>query len=128
MRLLKLTLCLATGLLFCVKVCAADPSRAFAWTVVTVKPAPNQPAGYLQFQNYCAICHGQGSDRPGTLALAAKYSGELPALLEQRTDLDPQVVRQFVRHGISVMPPFRKTELSDADLDAIIAYLTRRQR
>jgi hypothetical protein len=27
-----------------------------------------------------------------------------------------------------VMPPFRKTELSDADLDAITAYLTKKRR
>jgi mono/diheme cytochrome c family protein len=33
-----------------------------------------------------------------------------------------------VRHGVSVMPPFRKTEVSDADLAALSAYLTRTQR
>jgi mono/diheme cytochrome c family protein len=32
-----------------------------------------------------------------------------------------------VRHGVSVMPMFRKTELSDTDLDAIVTYLTRKQ-
>jgi hypothetical protein len=30
----------------------------------------------------------------------------------------------MVRDGISVMPFFRKTEISDADLDALTAYLT----
>jgi mono/diheme cytochrome c family protein len=29
----------------------------------------------------------------------------------------------FVRSGVSVMPPFRKTEISDADLAALAAYL-----
>jgi len=29
---------------------------------------------------------------------------------------------------VSVMPPFRKTELSEADLDAIAGYLTRKRR
>jgi hypothetical protein len=33
-----------------------------------------------------------------------------------------------VRHGVSVMPFLRKTEISDADLDALAAYLTRNQR
>jgi mono/diheme cytochrome c family protein len=28
-----------------------------------------------------------------------------------------------VRTGVSVMPPFRKTEISDADLEALAAYL-----
>jgi hypothetical protein len=31
-----------------------------------------------------------------------------------------------VRNGVSIMPFFRKTEISDADLDAIGRYLTRR--
>jgi hypothetical protein len=30
-----------------------------------------------------------------------------------------------VRRGTSIMPFFRKTELSDADVDAVIRYLTR---
>ncbi len=33
--------------------------------------------------------------------------------------------RKFLRHGISVMPQFRKTEISDADLDALAQYLAR---
>jgi hypothetical protein len=64
----------------------------------------------------------------GTQALEAKYKGAKPALLEQRTDLTPDVVRFFVRHGSGVMPFFRKTEVSDADLDALAAYLTRKRR
>ena len=62
---------------------------------------------------------------PGTIALQAKYGGKLPALLEDRTDLSASSVRFFVRRGVSIMPFFRKTEVSDADLDAIAAYLTR---
>ncbi len=33
-----------------------------------------------------------------------------------------------MRHGVSIMPFFRKTEISDADLDAIGAYLSRERR
>ena len=51
--------------------------------------------------------------------------GRSPALLEDRTDLTAGPVRFFVRRGVSIMPFFRKTEVSDADLDAIAAYLTR---
>jgi mono/diheme cytochrome c family protein len=32
-----------------------------------------------------------------------------------------------VRKGVSVMPPFRKTEISDADLAALAAYLAPRR-
>ena len=122
-----LLMCITGGLFFCAISSATEPSRDFAWTSATVKPEPGQPRGYLDFQNYCAVCHGKGSDRPGTLALNAKYGGDLPALLEQRTDLEPQIVRHFVRNGFSVMPPYRKTELNDAELDAIISYLTRKR-
>lgn len=98
-----------------------------AWTV-SLASSQGQPRGYAQYQNYCAVCHGEGEGKPGTLALAAKYKGQKPALLEQRTDLTPQLVKLYVRNGITVMPFFRKTEISDADLDAIAAYLTRNNK
>ncbi|MBS0367041.1 MAG: cytochrome c [Proteobacteria bacterium] len=73
----------------------------------------------------CAVCHGDGPDHPGTSSLQIKYEGKLPALLEQRTDLTPDLVRYYVRNGFAMMPRFRKTELSDAEVDAIVNYLTR---
>jgi len=79
------------------------------------------------YQYWCATCHGAGPGHPGTTALAAKYKGARPGLLEERTDLTPQGVRFFVRNGVSIMPFFRKTEVSDSDLDAIAQYLTRRR-
>ena len=82
-------------------------------------------AGRDLYQYSCAICHGRGPGNPGTVALQAKYAGKSPALLEDRTDLTTSSVRFFVRRGVSIMPFFRKTEVSDADLDAIAAYLTR---
>jgi mono/diheme cytochrome c family protein len=82
-------------------------------------------AGRDLYQYSCAICHGRGSGNPGTVALLAKYGGKVPAPLEDRTDLTAATVRFFVRRGVSIMPFFRKTEVSNADLDAIAAYLTR---
>ena len=55
-------------------------------------------------------------------------AGAKPAPLEERTDLTPEVVKFYARHGFGMMPFFRKTELSDGDLDAIAAYLSRKQR
>ena len=75
------------------------------------------------FENWCAPCHAPGPRHPGTQALEALYKGAKPAPLEQRTDLVPELTRSFVRTGVSVMPPFRKTEISDADLEALAAYL-----
>ena len=78
------------------------------------------------FQYWCAPCHAPGARHPGTQALEALYKGAKPAALEQRTDLVPELTRTFVRTGVSVMPPFRKTEISDADLAALAAYLAPR--
>lgn len=75
------------------------------------------------FEQWCQPCHGDGPGKPGTAALQALYKGQKPALLEQRTDLVPALTKTFVRTGVSVMPFFRKTEISDADLDALAAYL-----
>ncbi len=75
------------------------------------------------FQYWCAACHAPGPRHPGTQALDVLYKGAKPAALEQRTDLLPDLTRAFVRTGVSVMPPFRKTEISDPDLEALAAYL-----
>jgi (+)-pinoresinol hydroxylase len=41
------------------------------------------------------------------------------------TDLPATYVAFMVRHGMSVMPPFRKTEISNTELTALAAYLAR---
>jgi len=83
--------------------------------------------GQKVYEYWCATCHGPGS-LPGTVALQTKYKGAKPALLSERTDLLPAVTKTFVRHGVSIMPFFRKTEISDADLDALAAYLARNNK
>lgn len=98
-----------------------------AWVRKTVS-GEGQPKGYVQYQDYCSMCHGPGPGEPGTMALKAKYKGAEPALLADRTDLTPELIKTYVRNGISIMPIFRKTEISDADLDAIAAYLTRNNK
>jgi mono/diheme cytochrome c family protein len=56
--------------------------------------------------------------------LQIKYDGRVPALLEQRTDLTADVVRFYIRNGVAIMPRFRKTELTDAQVEAIARYLS----
>jgi mono/diheme cytochrome c family protein len=81
--------------------------------------------GKQVYQYWCWNCHGDGVGKPGTQALTAKYKGSKPAILDQRTDLTPAVTKIFVRKGVSIMPFFRKTEITDAQLDALAAYLAR---
>lgn len=103
----------------------AEEQQTIQWTRHSPQVTADTPRGYVEYQNSCAVCHGPMPERPGTRALAAKYKGALPAMLEERRDLSPELIRAIVRNGVTVMPQFRKTELSDAQLDAIVAYLTR---
>ena len=82
-----------------------------------------QQRGKAVFAEWCAPCHAPGPRRPGTQALDVLYKGKKPGVLEERTDLVPKLTETFVRRGVSVMPAFRKTEISDADLAALAAYL-----
>ncbi|HJR69337.1 MAG TPA: cytochrome c [Gammaproteobacteria bacterium] len=97
-----------------------------ALAAVAAQAQEPQVRGLAVFENWCAPCHAPGARHPGTQALEALYKGAKPAALEQRTDLTPELTRAFVRTGVSVMPPFRKTEISDTDLEALAAYLAPR--
>lgn len=97
--------------------------------------SPSEASGKVVFDKWCEPCHGRvagglfggfgANALPGTSALGVKYKGDLPAVLEDRVDLAPIYISTVVRNGLYGMPISRKTEISDADLDNIIAYLTR---
>jgi mono/diheme cytochrome c family protein len=101
------------------------------WVCATAQDKAQQlEAGKRVYAAWCVGCHGPGPGRygiglTGTAALEAKYGGKVPAILDERRDLTPESVRFFVRNGASVMPFFRKTEITDQDLEALSAYLTR---
>jgi mono/diheme cytochrome c family protein len=89
--------------------------------------APSDPyaAGRAVYTKWCAPCHDPGVIHPGTNALTVKYQGVKSGVLLEWKDLPPELLRHLVRNGISVMPQFRKTEISDADLDALAKFLAR---
>lgn len=89
----------------------------------TLSPKIATTPGKRVFDRWCVQCHGDGPRYPGTASLAARYGKDLPAALENRQDLTPETVALFVRRGVSIMPPFRKTEISDEELAALGAYL-----
>lgn len=107
------------------------PLSALALTVSVAaqEQEPQVAHGRQVFERQCAPCHGRGpgDDRsemlPGTAALTEKYEGRLPGALEDRSDLSAPVITLFVRRGSGAMPFFRASELSDADIAAIAAYL-----
>jgi mono/diheme cytochrome c family protein len=88
---------------------------------------PDLQQGRVVYEKWCAPCHAPGNVYPGTMALQTKYEGKIPAVLLERTDMTPEFVKTFVRTGVSVMPFFRKTEISDAELDSLAAYLVNKK-
>lgn len=113
------TLAVGTGLALAVSMVHAQDTRSAQIAL-----------GKQVFDLNCAACHGAApgypplAEVPGTMALRAKYGSDKPAVLTERTDLTPEFVAYFVRNGISIMPFYRKTEISDADLAALGAYLS----
>jgi mono/diheme cytochrome c family protein len=101
-------------------------SLVFAASAFAAPDGSQIERGQKVYQKWCYPCHGPGTDKPGTNMLAER--GQKPAVLADRTDLTAAMVKSFVRHGLYFMPTFRKTEISDADLDAIAAYLTRNNK
>ena len=89
-------------------------------------PAANA-SGRIVYEKWCAPCHAPGIMHPGTHALMSKYpnSPRASGIITEWTDLKPSYVRYMVRHGMSVMPQFRKTEISDAELSDLAAYVSR---
>lgn len=69
--------------------------------------------GEAVYQKWCAPCH---------------YRLTSPAPLLERQKLTAAAVSSAVRNGVYVMPRFRKTEISDADLSALTAFVTRSAR
>ena len=102
--------------LACLAFCAARAANS------QTQPAP---PGQAVYEHWCAPCHAPGPGHPGTQSLQLKYAGKLPAVLLERRDLAPRTVAQFVRQGVLLMAPFRKTEISDAQLAALAAYVAR---
>jgi mono/diheme cytochrome c family protein len=105
-----------------------DAPPTAAWSRTT---SQDETAGTLSergaavFNNWCDACHRNADQNaPGTRSLEFKYRGELPGALEERSDLTPELIEFYIRNGVATMPFYRKTEISDADLAALSAYLT----
>ena len=111
---------------------AATCAAVLAASATAAPPQPQDPsdadalsAGRVVYAKWCAPCHDPGVTHPGTHALTVKYQGVKTGVLLEWKDLPPATVKFWVRHGISVMPQFRKTEISDAELGALAAFLSR---
>jgi mono/diheme cytochrome c family protein len=103
-----------TGVIFVVQPGAATLAAA---------PSAAPASGEQVYGRWCVHCHATGRGNPGTQSLQVKYGGRVPAVLLERTDLTADAVALFVRQGVQSMPPFRKTEITDAELAAVAAWV-----
>jgi mono/diheme cytochrome c family protein len=95
-------------------------------TFASLASAAEPPSGEAVWKRWCVHCHSTGRGNPGTESLTVKYRGRTPAIpaaLLDRTDLTPEFVAFSVRQGVLSMPPFRKTEVTDAELAALGKWL-----
>lgn len=114
-------------------VVVAAAGAAFLGGLVGVGPATQTAnaqdsklaRGEAVYERWCSHCHAAGPGHPGTQGLQIKYRGQTPAVLVERTDLTPDAVKTFVRQGVLSMAPFRKTEITDAELDDLAAFLSK---
>jgi mono/diheme cytochrome c family protein len=102
---------------------------ALSLGLARVAAAADPEHGKQVFSIWCAGCHeplpGRGYSPPaGSYVLEQRYHGTLPSALEQRTDLTAAYIKTMVRNGRNMMPQTRQTEVSNADLDDLVAYLT----
>ena len=80
------------------------------------------------YDKWCIICHGENNPASGggTATLMVLYKDtDIPAELEDRTDMSPELIESTVRWGRQAMPNFRITEITHSQLEALVAYLTR---
>jgi mono/diheme cytochrome c family protein len=81
--------------------------------------------GRALFSNRCGSCHLAGGMGTNLLTMQRIRAGEPPesGLLENRKDLAPDYVKAVVRGGKVAMPRLSRTEVTDAELEAIASYL-----
>ncbi len=104
--------------------------------------AADKEKGKAVFDLWCTGCHQpfetpggwreperQGMRAPaGTYTQWERYKGTIPAALEERTGMTPDFIKTVVRQGVNIMTPMRKTEITDEDLDDLVAYLSKDEK
>jgi 4-cresol dehydrogenase (hydroxylating) cytochrome subunit len=94
-----------------------------ALAALAMQAAAAEMTGKEVFDHYCTYCHGS-ADGPGTMQLG-RTRGKDKAFLTERKDLPREYIESVVRHGLRAMPPFAPSDLTDAKLKALAAFLAK---
>lgn len=122
----------ARATMFCLGLGLGGTSATGTWVndfkAVDVAQSPSVATASAKtlIDRLCAPCHDKGPGRVGAAILARRF-GTGKSMLERRTDLTEEFVKQVVQNGLNIMPPFRPTEISKDELDVIAKYLARKR-
>lgn len=110
--------------------CSSEPDVAapIPLTAVEAVPALSMVEGKATPRNYaaaCGTCHDNGGF---AVRVLADRSGPENSMIHERNDLAPDAIRAIVRNGFGAMPAMSKLEVSDEELDGIIAFLGKARR
>ena len=107
-------------LMFAVLPCLAFAAAVLSPSASAEDAAPPVATGEALFVEKCGLCHLEGGF--GTRVLGRRVP-EGQALLQDRKALPAAFTSTVIRQGIGSMPQIRESELSDAQVAAIAAYL-----
>jgi mono/diheme cytochrome c family protein len=96
-------------LAFCLCLGACGSARRSEPLAGTAKLNETEARGERVFAEHCDMCHTQGEAALG------------PALNDK--PLPGSLIAFQVRHGLGAMPAFSEREISDAQLDDLVAYV-----
>lgn len=99
-----------------------------AWSGEELESSKQLAYGEETYMEKCEGCHGRGPQQSGTSRFEKRDKGSVPAALQDRTNLSTALIKTFVRNQTPGMAPFRYTELTEEDLDAVIIYLMRNNK
>lgn len=115
---------------------AAAVAAALAMTPLAAQNRARDAArverGAEVYASRCVYCHDRVPEGtalemlPGPASLTLKYRGAVSPYIKERPDLaSAATLAVFLRNGAGSMPPFRKTEVTDDDIEALAAYFRR---
>lgn len=83
--------------------------------------------GEKLYSHHCGYCHLPGGMGTNLLTKQRMMAGEPPenGLLTNRKDLTADYIKSVVRMGKVAMPRQTRVDITDAELDAVAAYLAK---
>ncbi len=119
-------LLLTTMLVACTDESGENRQEELSSSAALNEIAAMEPAvdGEEIYNSFCLACHAAGPGNAGTMRLAMRL-GKEKSVLTQREDLNAVYVKTIVRQGIMLMPPFRPSEITDSELEALATYLAK---